>query len=96
MVLLKTVDSDMDLSVAVGADSRYGVWMIRVSHLRVGGDGALRGTGPTFLGREPVGGNIRAHRGWFNQRFCCWLRSEAVHHILLGGTVISSSIFVET
>jgi hypothetical protein len=30
-VLLKSIDSDMDLSVAVGADSRYGVCMIRAA-----------------------------------------------------------------
>jgi hypothetical protein len=31
LVLLKTIDSDMDLPVAVGADSRNGVWMIRAA-----------------------------------------------------------------
>jgi hypothetical protein len=26
-----TIDSDMDLPVTVGADSRYGIWMIRAA-----------------------------------------------------------------
>jgi hypothetical protein len=30
-VLLEPIDSDMVLPVAVGADSRYGVWMIRTA-----------------------------------------------------------------
>ena len=30
-VLLKPIDSDMDLPVAVGADRRYCVWMIKTA-----------------------------------------------------------------
>ena len=33
-VLRKTIDSDIALPVAVGADSRYGVWMIRTIHVQ--------------------------------------------------------------
>jgi hypothetical protein len=31
-------------------------------HLRVGGGGALRGRGPSYRGREPVGGSFRRPR----------------------------------
>ena len=31
LVLLNTIHSDMDLPVAVGADSRNGVWMVRAA-----------------------------------------------------------------
>jgi hypothetical protein len=45
---------------------------------QVGGDGALRGTGPSFRGGEPVGGIYHASpRGWFNQRCWWWLRSNS-------------------
>ena len=45
---------------------------------KVGGDGALRGTGPSFHGGEPVGGIYHASPwGWFNQRCWWWLRSNS-------------------
>ena len=49
---------------------------------QVSGDGALRGTGPSFRGREPVGGSFRRPRGWFNQRCWWWLRSASQKYTL--------------
>lgn len=97
-VLLKSIDSDLDLPVAVGADRRYCVWMIKAAikesmdmvHFEVRALLFMEGS-RSETSTTPLPGLVQP-----TVLVVASLRFAATHRISLGGTFISSWIFVKT